>query len=326
MEKLHFFFSSFTELSASSQLKLLGLLQSAFAKLVSGLKSAMSVGKSSFDAADWRLACEMFAAILVQSVNAAENATPEGKKPNLPTSGKAKTQVFDWAHIRFSLLEAVKAFTGLQLGRIFDSSSARESVASCFVKIAHRILENQENVKSLNTRRLALEVLAECASSQGYCKGLQAIIMQDLIYFEHLSEPTAELMKMLFASEDSGCAQVCEEILKHLGSHRFSSQESSASTKIAAVFFAKFSAIAPKDCLHSLSLFADQMDSEAYVIRMAMIEVIGMLIFYLMSQEDRSDSIKAQTKSLFVALEERFHDVNSFVRSKALQVCCDLAK
>lgn len=288
----------------------------------------MCLGKNSFDAADWRLSCEMYAAVIVHAVNAAEAATPENKKSIAVNAGKSKASaaVFDWAHIRFSLLENMKSFSGLQLGRVFDSSSARESVSSCLVRSAHRILENQENVKSINTRRIALEVLAECASSQGYCKGLQTIIMQDLIYFEHLAEPTAELMKLLFATEDSGCAQICEDILKHLGSHRFSSQESSASTKIAAVFLAKFAAIAPKDCLHSLSLFADQLDSEAYVIRMAMIEVIGMLIFYLMSQEDRSDSIKAQTKSLFAALEERFHDVNSFVRSKALQVCCDLAK
>lgn len=288
----------------------------------------MSLGKNAFDAADWRLACEMYAAIIVHAVNAAESITPDSKKPAIPSANKAKSasNAFDWIHIRFSLLESIKSFSGLQLGRIFDSSSVRESVASCFVKSAHRILENQENVKSLNTRRLSIEILAECASSQNYCKGLQTIIMQDLIYFEHLAEPTAELMKMLFASDDSGCNEVCQDILKYLGSHRFSSQESSASTKIAAIFLAKFAAIAPKDCLHSLSLFADQMDSEAYVIRMAMIEVIGMLIFYLMSQEDRSDSIKAQTKSLFAALEERFHDVNSFVRSKALQVCCDLAK
>ena len=61
-----------------------------------------------------------------------------------------------------------------------------------------------------------------------------------------------------------------------------------------------------KEALHTLSLFIDQLDSEAYVVRMAMVEVIGVLIYYLMTQEDRSESVKAQTKSLFAALEERF--------------------
>lgn len=319
-------FSVFNQFNVGSKLKLVGLIQSAFAKHLQNLKSTLSTSKNGFEASQWKTSCEMYAVLVYQTVYIAESS-----KGPTNVNSKGKTSVssnnFDWSHIKIALLENLKLFSSLSLGRIFDSSSDRESVTSCIIKSAHRILENPENViKSLNTRKVALEVLTECAKSQGYLKGLKTFIQQDLIYSEHLAEPIAELLKMLYQTEDSGCLELCEEVLKTIGSQRFNSQESAISTKSAAIFFAKFTSICSKEALRTLSLFIDQLDSEAYVIRMAMVEVIGVLIYYLMTQEDRSDAVKAQTKSLFSALEERFHDTNSFVRSKTLQVCCDLAK
>lgn len=306
-------------------MKLVGLIQSSFSKHLQNLKSALSTG-SGFESSEWRTACEMYVVILNQAIYAAENCD-KSSKPATKTTKNSSVALFDWSHIRISLLENLKQFARLSLGRIFDSSTDRESIVTCLVKSAHKILENPENVtKSLNTRKAAIEVLSTCAKSQGYLQGLKTFIKQDLIYSEHLAEPVAELLKLLNETEDSGCAELVEDVLKSLGSQRFNSQESATSTKSAAIFFAKFTSICPKESLHSISLFIDQLDSEAYVVRMAMVEVIGILIYFLMTQEDRSESVKAQTKSLFSALEERFHDVNSFVRSKTLQVCCDLAK
>lgn len=267
----------------------------------------------------------MYGILLFQAVNSAESVT-NANPSSRGTKAVVSASTFDWTHIRIALLENMKIFAACPLGRIFDSSTERESITNCLVKASHRIWENVEGVKSSNTRKGVIDVLTECTRSQGYPDSLKTIILQDLIYYEHLSEPIAELLKSLYSAEDSTCSQVCEEVLKTIGSHRFSSQESTTSTKIAAVFFAKFASISPKEALHTLTLFIDQLDSEAYTVRMSMVEVIGVLIYYLMNQDDRSESIKAQTKSLFIALEERFHDVNSFVRSKTLQVCCDLAK
>jgi condensin complex subunit 1 len=323
-----FICSVFNQFNVGSKLKLVGLIQSAFAKHLQNLKSALSTSKNGFEASEWRNSCEMYAILVYQAVYIAESS----KGPSTAATTKSKSSntsnsTFDWSHIRIALLENLKLFASFSLGRIFDSSADRESVTTCIIKSAHKVLENPENVtKSANTRKAVLEVLTECAKSQGYCQGLKTFIQQDLIYSDHLADPIAELLKMLFETEDSGCLELCEEILKSIGSQRFNSQESATSTKSAAVFFAKFTSICSKEALRTLSLFIDQLDSEAYVVRMAMVEVIGVLIYYLMTLEDRSDSVKAQTKSLFAALEERFHDTNSFVRSKTLQVCCDLAK
>lgn len=321
-----FYPSSFNDLTVSSKLKLLGIIQSSFSKHLQNLKLALSESsKNGFEPSDWKSSCEMYSILIYQSVYFAEVSTTAASSSKTTKSNTSSN--FDWSHIRISLLENLKLFSSLSLGRIFDSSADRESIITCIVKSAHKILETPENVtKNLNTRKASLEVLSECAKTQGNLSGLKTFILQDLVYSEHLAEPIAELLKLLYETEDSGCLQLCEEILKTIGSQRFNSQESATSTKSASIFFTKFASICPKEALHTLSLFIDQLDSEAYVIRMAMVEVIGVLIYYLMTQEDRSESVKAQTKSLFIALEERFHDVNSFVRSKTLQVCCDLAK
>lgn len=307
-------------------MKLVGLIQSAWMKYLDNLRTALNSEKSGFEASEWRSACEMYAVLVYQAVFSAES-TVNTNASNSKTSKSTTVVAFDWSHIRIGLMGGLKDFVRMSLGRIFDSSADKESIVGAIVKAAHRILENPENViKSLNTRKAAIDVLTECARAQGYLQGLKTFILQDLVYSEHLAEPIAELFKSLYETEDTGCIELCEEVLKSVGSQRYNSQESSTSTKSAAIFLTKFASICSKDALHTLSLFIDQLDSEAYVMRMAMVEVLGVLIYFLMTQEDRSDGVKAQTKSLFAALEERFHDVNSFVRSKTLQVCCDLAK
>lgn len=308
-------------------MKLIGSIQSSFSKHLQNLKSALSHSSSGFESSAWRTACEMFSVIVHQAVYAAENVSVDKAKQPVSSSKAKTTAAFDWSHIRIALLENLKLFSSFSLGRIFDSSADRESITTCIVKSAHRVMENPDNVnKSPNTRKASLEVLVECAKSQGYENGLKTFILQDLVYSEFLAEPIAELLKLLYSTDDTSCAELCEEVLKSVGCQRFNSQESATSTKSAAIFFAKFSSICPKEALQALSLFIDQLDSEAYVMRMAMVEVIGVLIYFLMTQEDRSENVKAQTKSLFAALEERCYDVNSFVRSKTLHVFCDLAK
>lgn len=313
----------FSELNTEKKLKLIGLLQSSFSKFVQSLRADLATG--SFQASQWRQACEIYAVTIWNAVVAAETAAGAEKSANAAKS-KVKGAVFEWSQARLLVLEKLRLFASLPLTRVFDAAAERESVVSCIVKAAHRIMETAENMKSTACKKLALEVLTECARTQNYCTGLQTIITQDLIYFEHLAEPLAELFQLLYATNGSNCEMICEDLLKSLGAYRFNSQDSTASTRIAAVFLAKLAAICPREALRSLSLFIDQIDSEAYSIRMAMVEVLGSLIYHLMSQEDRSDHTKSQTKSLFAALEERFRDINSFVRTKTIQVCCDLAK
>ena len=76
-----------------------------------------------------------------------------------------------------------------------------------------------------------------------------------------------------------------------------------------------------------MTLLAKQLDSEAYTLRSAIIEVCGNLIADLSKQEERSESYKSQINGFFEILEERFLDINPYCRCRNIQVyikLCDL--
>ena len=69
-----------------------------------------------------------------------------------------------------------------------------------------------------------------------------------------------------------------------------------------------------------MTLLSKQLDSEAYTLRCAVIEVCGNLIADLSKQEERSENHKTQINSFFDVLEERFLDINPYCRSRTIQV------
>lgn len=90
-------------------------------------------------------------------------------------------------------------------------------------------------------------------------------------------------------------------------------------SKSCAIFLVKISEKLPKLVLRKLSILIRHLQSDSYTIRCALIEAIGNLISHHLMSED-TDSAKRQMDSLFDVLEERFRDVNSYVRVKVLQV------
>jgi len=58
-------------------------------------------------------------------------------------------------------------------------------------------------------------------------------------------------------------------------------------------------------------------------MRQAIVDVIGNLITYL-SEVEQTEQVKNQIDGFFDILEERFMDTNSYVRTKLLQVACNL--
>jgi condensin complex subunit 1 len=150
--------------------------------------------------------------------------------------------------------------------------------------------------------------------------------VQNLFYFEHLSEPMAEFLQIL--SEQYDYPQLAEDVLRDLSNKEFNSNDTKG-PKSVSTFIAKLSELAPRLVIRQMTLLARFMESESYTLRCAIIEVCGNLIAMLSKEEDddRSENNKAQINVFFDVLEERFLDLNPFCRCRALQVfvkLCDL--
>jgi condensin complex subunit 1 len=87
----------------------------------------------------------------------------------------------------------------------------------------------------------------------------QISIVQNLTYFEHLSEPMAEFLHIL--AEQYDYPQLADEILKELSNKEFNSNDTKGPKSVSA-FMIKLSELAPRLVIKQVTLLAKQLDSE----------------------------------------------------------------
>jgi condensin complex subunit 1 len=89
----------------------------------------------------------------------------------------------------------------------------------------------------------------------------QATIVQSIQYFEHLSEPMAELLTVLVKEFDH--SQLAEEVLREIGGKEFNAQDSKGPRSFSK-FLIRFSELSPRLVTKQISLLLRHIDSEVY--------------------------------------------------------------
>ncbi|KAJ5710747.1 hypothetical protein N7488_004903 [Penicillium malachiteum] len=275
---------------------------------------------------------EMYGFLLQWALSAVEVKAAEKPAEPAPArrggpkskSKSAKDGQWDWTpQIQISMETMCKVMK-LKLGRIFMTTSDRDTFINLFTRTIYLVLESEQRVKSMAIRMHAFKVLCIAVKHHGHAFGAQTSIVQSLTYFEHLSEPMAEFLHIL--AEQYDYPQLSDEILKELGNKEFNSNDTRGPKSVSA-FIIKLSELAPRLIIKQMTLLAKQLDSEAYTLRCAVIEVCGNLISDLSRQEEPSENYKTQINAFFDVLEERFLDINPYCRCRAIQVfmrICDL--
>ncbi|KAJ5110754.1 hypothetical protein N7532_001289 [Penicillium argentinense] len=263
-------------------------------------------------------------AVEVKAAEKPAEAAPARRGGTKSKSKSAKDGHWDWTpQIQISMETMCKVMK-LKLGRIFLTTSDRDTFINLFTRTIYLVLESEQRVKSMTIRMHAFKVLCIAVKHHGHAFGAQTSIVQSLTYFEHLSEPMAEFLHIL--AEQYDYPQLSDEILKELGNKEFNSNDTRGPKSVSA-FIIKLSELAPRLIIKQMTLLAKQLDSEAYTLRCAVIEVCGNLISDLSRQEERSENYKTQINAFFDVLEERFLDINPYCRCRAIQVLmriCDL--
>ncbi|KAF2101886.1 hypothetical protein NA57DRAFT_64548 [Rhizodiscina lignyota] len=283
-----------------------------------------------------KLLLEIFGFLLQWAVAAVE--TKAAEKPASSTgprgrggkggkkSGANKDGGWDASAQLQTALDVMSKVLKLKVSRIFVTTSERDTFISLFTRPVYLILESEARVKNTTIRMHCFRVLCIAVKHHGHAFGAQTSIIQNLSYFEHLSEPMAEFLQIL--SEQYDYPQLAEEILRELSNKEFNSNDARG-PKSVSTFVSKISELAPRLVIKQMAALAKLLDSESYTLRCSIIEVCGNLISMLSRQEEseRSENHKGQMNAFFDVLEERFLDINPYCRCRAIQVyvkLCDL--
>ncbi|KAI8938998.1 hypothetical protein NX059_004842 [Plenodomus lindquistii] len=278
---------------------------------------------------------EMYAFLLRWTISAVENRAME-KSASAPARGRGKVTkaksgvskdgVWDASFQLETALDRMAKVLKLKLGRIFVTTSELDTFIGLMTKPVYHILENETRVKNKAIRDHCFRVLCFAVKRHGHAYTAQTSINQSLTYFEHLSEPMAELLFTLADAFDY--PQLAEDVLKDIGAKEFSATDTKGPKSIST-FLTRIAELTPHLVIKQMTSLAVLLESESYTLRCAIIEVLGHLIAMLskLGQDDRSQSYQDNIDVYFDVLESRFLDVNPYCRCRVMQVyvkLCDL--
>ncbi|KAJ2489239.1 condensin complex non-SMC subunit Cnd1 [Coemansia sp. RSA 2050] len=207
----------------------------------------------------------------------------------------------------------------MPLGRIWNSVPERDTFIGVFTRLAHKAMEAPAYAKDADFQAALFNSLCLWMQNYNGLYGLATMITQNLQHYEHLSESMAALVQLAYDRFNG--TQLADEVLRDIANKTFNSVHDKAGPKNTARFLVKFSQLAPKALLRQMGLLIKHLDSEAHILRSAMVDVIGHLTLYLASQEEQTEIIKNQIGEYFDIIEQRFQDAHYLVRAKVLQVC-----
>ncbi|KAK2035669.1 hypothetical protein LX32DRAFT_550441 [Colletotrichum zoysiae] len=275
---------------------------------------------------------EIYGFLLQWTIAAVETKAAEKSSTAPVARGRGKPKknaprqdgVWDSAAQLQSALDIMSKVLKLKLTKIFLTTSERDTFIGLLTRPVYMVLESEQRVKSTSIRMHAFKVLCIAVKHHGHAYAAQISIVQNLTYFEHLSEPMAEFLHILAETYDY--PQLADEILRELSNKEFNTNDTKG-PKSVSQFVVKLSELAPRLVIKQMTMLAKQLDSESYTLRCALIEVCGNMIAHLVKQDERGENHKSQLNAFFDVLEERFLDINPYCRCRAIQVyvkLCDL--
>ncbi|KAJ7677367.1 non-SMC mitotic condensation complex subunit 1-domain-containing protein [Mycena rosella] len=292
---------------------------------------------------------EMYAFLLQWFVSAVEKVkSADGDAPGTPApkarkprggkaaasgrsarAGNAKKPEWTWIEQIPTTLNLISKVLRLSTQRIWTTTAEKDTFISCLTRPAYHVTESELYMKSQDIKLSVYKVICLAVKHHNHSFAAQITIIQSLQFYEHLSEPMAECLTILAKEFDQ--AQLGDAILREIAGMSFTGQDNKG-PRTFSKFLIKFSELAPRLMLKQISLLLGQLDSEAYPMRIGVVEVIGAIIQDLAdSEEDESSdgSQKKQINGLYDLLLERALDVSSYVRTKVLGVLsrlCDMKK
>lgn len=263
--------------------------------------------------------------IAAVEAKAAEKSStaPVARRGGKAKKGAAKEDTWDSAAQLQSALDTMCKVMKIKLSKIFLTTSERDTFIGLLTRPVYMVLESEQRVKATAIRMHCFKVLCMAVKHHGHGYAAQINVIQNLTYFEHLSEPMAEFLHILADTYDY--PQLADEVLREISNKEFNSNDTKG-PKSVSTFIAKISELEPRIVIKQMTMLAKQLDSESYTLRCALIEVCGNMIAYLSVQDDRTENQKTQLNAFFDVLEERFLDINPYCRCRALQVYMKLCE
>ncbi|XP_055250180.1 condensin complex subunit 1 isoform X1 [Moschus berezovskii] len=231
------------------------------------------------------------------------------------------THGFDWEEERQPILQLLTQLLQLDIRHLWNHSIIEEEFVSLVTGCCYRLLENPtiSHQKNRPTREAITHLLGVALTRYNHMLSATVKIIQMLQHFEHLASILVAAVSLW--ATDYGVKSIVGEIVREIGQK--CPQELSRDpmgAKGFATFLTELAERIPAILMSSMCILLDHLDGENYMMRNAVLAAMAEMVLQVLSG-DQLEAESRDTRDQFLdTLQAHCHDVNSFVRSRVLQL------
>ncbi|XP_052575338.1 LOW QUALITY PROTEIN: condensin complex subunit 1 [Peromyscus californicus insignis] len=264
---------------------------------------------------------------LIRLLESFENMTSRTSLIDLDVGGKGKRARakaalgFDWEEERQTVLQLLTQLLQLDIRHLWNHSVIEEEFVSLVTGCCYRLLENPtiSHQKNRPTREAIAHLLGVALVRYNHMLSATVKIIQMLQHFEHL--PSVLVAAVSLWATDYGMKSIVGEIVREIGQK--GPQELSRDTAGAkgfAAFLTELAERVPAVLMSSMCILLDHLDGENYMMRNAVLAAMTEMILQVLKGDQLEETARETRDQFLDILQAHGHDVNSFVRSRVLQL------
>ncbi|XP_002712916.3 condensin complex subunit 1 [Oryctolagus cuniculus] len=272
-------------------------------------------------------ALKMNCYVLIRLLESFETMASQTNHMDLDLGGKGKkartkaTHGFDWEEERQPILQLLTQLLQLDIRHLWNHSIIEEEFVSLVTGCCYRLLENPtiNHQKNRPTREAITHLLGVALTRYNHMLSATVKIIQMLQHFEHLA-PVLVAAVSLWAT-DYGMKSIVGEIVREIGQkcpQELSRDPSGA--KGFAAFLTELAERVPAILMSSMCILLDHLDGENYVMRNAVLAAMAEMVLQVLNGDQLEEAARETRDQFLDTLQAHGHDVNSFVRSRVLQL------
>ncbi|KAL6064043.1 hypothetical protein STEG23_028563, partial [Scotinomys teguina] len=264
---------------------------------------------------------------LIRLLESFENMTSRTGLIDLDVGGKGKRARakaalgFDWEEERQTVLQLLTQLLQLDIRHLWNHSVIEEEFVSLVTGCCYRLLENPtiSHQKNRPTREAVAHLLGVALVRYNHMLSATVKIIQMLQHFEHL--PSVLVAAVSLWATDYGMKSIVGEIVREIGQK--CPQELSRDTAGAkgfAAFLTELAERVPAVLMSSMCILLDHLDGENYMMRNAVLAAMAEMVLQVLKGDQLEETARETRDQFLDTLQAHGHDVNSFVRSRVLQL------
>uniref|UniRef100_A0A8B9GF54 Condensin complex subunit 1 n=1 Tax=Amazona collaria TaxID=241587 RepID=A0A8B9GF54_9PSIT len=239
----------------------------------------------------------------------------EKKKSRTKTSGSL------WEEEREPVLRLLTQLLQLDLRQLWGGFVVEEEFVSLMTGSSYRILENPgiglQRYRA--TREAVTHLLAAALVHYDHMFNATLKITQMLQHFEHVAPVFAQAVSLWV--KEYGLKSLVGELLREVGQKCPLDLAHDASViKGYAVFITELAEQIPALVLANMSVLLHHLDGESYMMRNAILAAMAEVLVQVLNGDQLEEAARGTRDQFLTMLQAHVCDINSFVRSRVLQL------